>query len=298
MCVKYFIAAPQAASVLIDSEFMPQELMLVLTTKLVVSDTEYVEDGIPEGEIVVRIPRYRLDGNFNLQMAMSSFASVAISGTALAYHTPENPFDEYYGEVIEYHKNSTFLTNLVSFSFDAESGKTVGVYKDGHTAFLPYGATFIENFYTNSGELAFFGAQETTGSPIYYVGVTPTPLQISNGVVSGLGNTEETNIVVPFGVTGIMPGVIPPTGYTTFERILLPDSFEVWENYPFGMSGISWLYYNPSEVDFYTSESLSSFLANNANGITDRFLGAYTSLSGSFSVPATVTSIAGYAFAG
>lgn len=117
---------------------MPQELMLVLTTKLISSPTGHIEDGEVEGEIVLRIPRYKLDANFNLQMAMSSFSSVPISGTALAYQDASDPFSLNYGDIVESIKSEDSLkTGLVSIYVDAESGMCFGLYKDGHTALLP-----------------------------------------------------------------------------------------------------------------------------------------------------------------
>lgn len=144
VCVKYFISVPQARSTLIGANFLPQELTLILTTKLISSSTDRVEDGEPDGEIVLRIPRFKLDANFNLQMAMSSFSSVPISGTALACQDDNDPFSLHYGEIVEYTKNTSIQTGLQETYVDVESNQIFGVYQDGHASLLPI-TTVIPN---------------------------------------------------------------------------------------------------------------------------------------------------------
>lgn len=150
-CVYYFANNTAAHKVLVRANFIPAELSLVLTTKLFAGSATNVEAGKPAGHITVKIPRFVLDGAFDLSMAMSSPATMAINGTALA--TSDGTCDDkgIYAEIVEVVEDTVWYQDLKrmvvddegmelegSFTADELNGKTFIVYGINQSSAVPY----------------------------------------------------------------------------------------------------------------------------------------------------------------
>ncbi len=140
VCVRYFVTKPEARQVTVKANFIPAELVLILTTKLFAGDANAPETGKEVGYITVKIPRFQLDGQFDLSMAMSSPSSMSLNGTALAVPDGSCEGAGVYAEIVEIDANTEAITGLkdVVISTDSTvSGVTVyGLYADGHLSTL------------------------------------------------------------------------------------------------------------------------------------------------------------------
>ena len=138
ICIQYFIDKPEARMISVSSDFIPAELILILTTKLFAGDANAPETGKPVGEITVKIPRFQLDGTFDLSMAMSSAATLSLNGTALAVSNGSCDGKGIYAEIVEVETDSDVTTGLKEIIIDIDSitpgGKPAvyGYYQDGH----------------------------------------------------------------------------------------------------------------------------------------------------------------------
>lgn len=138
VCVEYFANKPEARGLSINANFIPAELILILTTKLFAGDANAPETGKPVGSITVKVPRFSLDGTFDLSMAMSAAATMSLAGTALAVENGSCDNNGIYAEIIEVETNSTAATGLKDIIVDEdclEDGKepaVYGLYVDGH----------------------------------------------------------------------------------------------------------------------------------------------------------------------
>lgn len=120
-CLQYFIEKPEARMIAVSSNFIPAELILILTAKLFAGDANAPETGKPVGEITVKIPRFSLDGTFDLSMAMSSAATISLQGTALAVDDGGCEGKGVYAEIVEVETNSSVMTGLKDVIIDEES---------------------------------------------------------------------------------------------------------------------------------------------------------------------------------
>lgn len=111
-CVSYFTDELSAKTVLVNANFVPAELSLVLTTKLFAGDASNPETGKPVGEITIKIPRFSLDGAFDLSMAMSSAATMSLNGTALATASSDCEGDGVYAEIVEVLNGQKWYTGI------------------------------------------------------------------------------------------------------------------------------------------------------------------------------------------
>lgn len=147
LCVRYFIDKPEARQIAISGNFIPAECILLLTTKLFAGDANAPETGKAVGSITVKIPRFQLDGTFDLSMAMSSAATTSLNGTALAVEDGGCEGNGIYAEIVEIETNSTFADGIKAIMIDpdetatADAPSVYGIYNDGHISKLAISGT-------------------------------------------------------------------------------------------------------------------------------------------------------------
>lgn len=166
-CISYFAMDNLADLIKVSASFIPAEMVLVLTTKLFEGDANAPETGRPAGEITIKIPRFQLDGQFDLSMAMTSAATVALNGTALAVDAGGCEDEGIYAEIVQVLSGATYASKgLRMIAIDPESAVENGVpvvfglYGNGSTGLIPNkdltfapvltGGKFGKNTYTVS----------------------------------------------------------------------------------------------------------------------------------------------------
>lgn len=135
-CVTYFKDEEGAREVLINANFVPSEMILFLTAKLFAGDASAPETGKPVGEITVKIPRFQLDGTFDLSMAMSSAATMALNGTVLAVDSNGCESDGAYAEIVEVINGRKWYDGLRAVEYSEEDDTVYGIYEGGFTSAL------------------------------------------------------------------------------------------------------------------------------------------------------------------
>lgn len=197
-CVSYFVDRLKAQKVLVNANFLPAECILVLTAKLFAGDASNPETGKPVGEVTIKIPRFQLDGTFDLSLAMNSAATVALNGTALAVDAGGCEDEGVYAEIVKVLSNSDFADGLDQLVFEGfeDSAAT--------TAELPIGT-----------ELAVF-ATYTNGLPVQ---IPAENLEFNAGdteaVISDAGIITTAPTVagsITATLTGTIDGKAVPTG--------------------------------------------------------------------------------------
>lgn len=166
-CISYFAMDNLADLIKISANFIPAEMVLVLTAKLFEGDANAPETGKPAGEITIKVPRFQLDGQFDLSMAMTSAATISLNGTALAVDAGGCEDNGIYAEIVQVLTGSTYASKgLRMIALDPESavneGTPVvyGLYNNGSTGLIPNsdltfnpeltGGKFGQNTYTIS----------------------------------------------------------------------------------------------------------------------------------------------------
>ena len=147
ICVYYFTSDAKANTILVNANFVPAELILVLTTKLFAGDASNPETGKPVGEITVKIPRFSLDGAFDLSMAMSSAATMSLNGTALAVDDGTCDGEGIYAEIVEYIAANNIKDGLEGIQVEEDAYTTTemavgtqivtyGIYTNGYPSII------------------------------------------------------------------------------------------------------------------------------------------------------------------
>lgn len=84
-CVRYLTTVEAAREMWVTSDILPMELHLVITAPLYAGDACSASNGRMAGHITFEVPRFRLNPNLDLALAMSSNISISLDGVALAY---------------------------------------------------------------------------------------------------------------------------------------------------------------------------------------------------------------------
>lgn len=117
-------------------------MVLILTAKLYEGDANAPESGKPAGEITIKVPRFQLDGQFDLSMAMASAATMQLSGTALAVDAGGCNDEGIYAEVVQVIQGETYTSaGIIEIAADnATANETPVVYgytDDGDSTLIP-----------------------------------------------------------------------------------------------------------------------------------------------------------------
>ena len=143
-CISYFAMDNLADLIKVSANFIPAEMVLVLTAKLFEGDANAPETGKPAGEITIKVPRFQLDGQFDLSMAMTSAATIALNGTALAVDAGGCEDDGIYAEIVQVLEGSTYSSKGIRMiAVDPESAVAgsvpvvYGLYNNGSTGLIP-----------------------------------------------------------------------------------------------------------------------------------------------------------------
>lgn len=143
-CVSYFAEESLAQFMQIAANFVPAEMILILTAKLYEGDANAPESGKPAGEITIKVPRFQLDGQFDLSMAMASAATMQLSGTALAVDAGGCDDEGIYAEVVQVLTGATYAsTGIHMIAIDPESAVqdaipvVYGLYDNGSSGLIP-----------------------------------------------------------------------------------------------------------------------------------------------------------------
>lgn len=110
-CLTYFVKKDGSILTKIGASFNPAELILVLRARLFAGDANNAKAGRPVGYITIKIPRFQLDGAFDLSMAMTSASTMTMNGTALAVDAGGCEDDGIYAEIVEVSDTETPYTD-------------------------------------------------------------------------------------------------------------------------------------------------------------------------------------------
>ena len=130
-CVHYFADKASARKLIINSNFVPEELIAFLTTRLYAGQKTSVETGKPVGSVTVKIPRFQLNGTMDIALAMASAATVQMQGNALSYD--DSCEGGKYAEIVEFYEESMYdgYNELVILEESNEVGAVPVVYAVG-----------------------------------------------------------------------------------------------------------------------------------------------------------------------
>ena len=122
-CVKYFENNISARAIKINTNFVPDTLYVVLTASLFAGDAK-AGSGTKVGSVVIKVPRFQLNGSQEISMTMTGASNTAFEGSALAVEEDGCDGKAYYAEILEILFNARWYDNVRSIQIE-DSDATV-----------------------------------------------------------------------------------------------------------------------------------------------------------------------------
>lgn len=194
-CLKYLYSDAAARQIVVGANFVPSEVCLYLTANLYAGEALALETGKPAGTITIQIPRFQLDGNVELSMAMASAATIALKGSALANNEGCN--EAWYGKIVQLNTDTVWSNDLTALLVE-DAERTVG-QATGSVTLNVYGIfkDAIPSLVDNAN-LTF--TAETGKEAVLTVGE-------HTGVVTLVGAGTATITVTATGKADVEPGI-------------------------------------------------------------------------------------------
>lgn len=164
-CVKYPITQEGCRQVLVKAMYQPKEFKLVLTGNLFAGSSCSIANSSKVGKLVIEIPRFQLDGSVDLGLNMSSAATIALNGFALASGCGCG--DAQYAkmsEILDGDQYQGYTTITVANKDDLHVGDVLKVYAAGAKK-LPkryYDYTVAESTYVDDNGVILAAAANNT----------------------------------------------------------------------------------------------------------------------------------------
>lgn len=118
-CIKYFYQNENARSIIINTQYVPKTLHLVIMNDLFSGDSADVGSATRYGRIITDIPSFQLDGNQDLNLTATSAATISLTGNALGVDSDisceESP---YYGTMTEEIFGTTWEDNVIALAIE------------------------------------------------------------------------------------------------------------------------------------------------------------------------------------
>lgn len=118
-CVKYFYQNENARSIIINTQYVPKTLHLVIMNDLFSGDSADIGSATRYGRIITDIPSFQLDGNQDLNLTATSAATISLTGNALGVNSDisceEAP---YYGTMTEEIFGSSWVDNVIALAIE------------------------------------------------------------------------------------------------------------------------------------------------------------------------------------
>ena len=172
------VTAPVTKSgdqVKVNAMYTPGTMSLIMRAKLFLGDSCKASDGKSVGQVVIEVPKFQLDGTIDLAMAMTSPATYALNGSALATGCGCDN-ETYYAKITEIIDNNA------------------------DDPFYGYTGIIIDNNYLTVGD--------TLGVYAFSTGKSPKSLAPAQYVVTGTGTvTAATGVITGAGAIVVTANV-------------------------------------------------------------------------------------------
>lgn len=106
-CIRYMYTNDLASKMIINANFIPKTLTLILEANLYSGGSCDIETSTLAGKVTIKVPRFMLNGSQELSLTASGVANTAIEGTALASGCAGCSGDGVYAEIIQVMENRT-----------------------------------------------------------------------------------------------------------------------------------------------------------------------------------------------
>lgn len=190
-CVKYFYQNENARSIVINAQYVPSVLHVVLINDLFAAETADLGSGEKYGRLITDIPRLQLDGSQDLSLDASGGATVELTGSALATSgSAGNECEEkqYYATMTEEIFNKVWQDSVIALAVEnSEIEVTAGAEPITLNVRAVFGGSVASKRYPNTN-FTFVGNNLPEGVTVNESGV----VTVAADATAGQGHIEVT----------------------------------------------------------------------------------------------------------
>lgn len=118
-CIKYFYQNENAKSIIINTQYVPKTLHLVIINDLFSGDTSDLGSATRYGRIITDIPHFQLDGNQDLNLTATSAATISLTGNALGVESDVSCEEApYYGTMTEEIFGASWKDDVIALAIE------------------------------------------------------------------------------------------------------------------------------------------------------------------------------------
>ena len=125
-CVRYMYHNDVASKIIISANFIPATLTCILEANLYNGGSCDVSTSTLAGKVIIKVPRFMLNGSQELSMSASGVSNTSIEGSALASGCAGCDGDGVYAEIVQVLENKT-AANMFSSIIIEDKEQTAAV---------------------------------------------------------------------------------------------------------------------------------------------------------------------------
>lgn len=193
-CVKYFYQNENARSIIINTQYVPKTLHVVIINDLFSGDPGDVGSATRYGRIITDIPSFQLDGNQDLNLTATSAATISLTGNALGVDSgtscEESP---YYGTMTEEIFGSSWTDNVIALAIENSDLELVQSATETLIVRAVFGGAVASQ--RKSNDNFTFAVESGTSATVSAAGVVTAAASGTGDTVISVTLKENTNIV-------------------------------------------------------------------------------------------------------
>lgn len=193
-CIKYFYQNENARSIIINTQYVPKTIHLVIMNDLFSGDTADVGSATRYGRIITDIPSFQLDGSQDLNLTATSAATISLTGNALGVSSEISCEEStYYGTMTEEIFGSSWVDNVIALAIENSDMELTQGATESIIARVVFGGSVASQRKDNSNFT--FAVESGTSATVDEDGVVTASSSATGDTVISVTLTEKPEIV-------------------------------------------------------------------------------------------------------
>lgn len=199
-CIKYFYQNENARSIIINTQYVPKTLHLVVMNDLFAGDTADVGSATRYGRIITDIPSFQLDGAQDLNLTATSAATISLTGNALGVSSEVSCEEAtYYGTMTEEIFGSSWMDTVIALAIENSDMELVQEATETIIPRVVFSGSVASQRKDNSNFT--FAVESGTSATVDDNGVVTASNTVTGDTVISVTLTEKPEIVAYLTVT-------------------------------------------------------------------------------------------------
>ena len=193
-CIKYFYQNENARSIIINTQYVPKTIHLVIMNDLFSGDTADVGSATRYGRIITDIPSFQLDGSQDLNLTATSAATISLTGNALGVSSEISCEEStYYGTMTEEIFGSSWVDNVIALAIENSDMELTQGATESIISRVVFGGSVASQRKDNSNFT--FAVESGTSATVDEDGVVTASSSVTGDTVISVTLTEKPEIV-------------------------------------------------------------------------------------------------------